>query len=128
MTHLSVLALFIVVVARDLVGEAGASVHLPMLRDLSPAAILLSWLIPLAMVALSVHLAVRSLARIIDESGAHRAVIVAGMLVAWSRVVIVIVQAWGVLVVGSLDLVRTWVGNAPGVDEVPPELRLPLAS
>jgi len=121
MTHLTVLALFIIVVARDLVGGAGGmgtSADLPLVRGLSPLAIILGSVIPFLIISVSVHLAVRSLGRLIDRTGAHGAVMMAGQITAASRVIIVLAQGWAVFGLGWLDLVRAWIGDSPGIDEI----------
>jgi STE24 endopeptidase len=115
MTHLAVLALFVVLTLRDL---ATAEHPLPILTGLAPAAIALGSILPLAAIALAVELALRSLGRTLDRTGAVAAPILAGRILDISRILIVAAHAWAVLGLGWLDLVRAAIGDIPAIDEL----------
>ena len=115
MTHIVVLALFVVIALRDAAIGDG---RVPMITDLSPVAIALGSLLPLAGIALAVEMAMRSLGRIIDRTGMPAAAIMAGRILDVSRVLIVAAHIWAVFALGWVDLVRSIIGDIPGVDEL----------
>ena len=80
----------------------------------------------LAAIAAATHLYVRRQGRLMDRRGSGRAILRAERAVTAARVGGVVVHAAGVLVLGTLDEIRGWIGDWVLVDEalcaIPPVL------
>lgn len=112
MFHLWVIALYLSIVWRDMIGAPLAHEWLNLPDRIS------AMLVPLILIAVVTTLRLRWLTRRLERTGSYRAVRAADRTLNYSRWAAVLVHVVGVLVLGWMDAVRTLIGDLIIVDEL----------
>lgn len=107
-------ALFAVLVVRDASSSAGLFGAV----QRSPGSVVAMWLAPMLALAILVQLVCARCGRRLDRDGSWTNVSLAERTLAWSRICAVLLHAIGVLVLGTLDLVRSAIGDVILLDEL----------